>query len=302
MVAGCSFSAVSSTLPGTSWSEILAKRLGWDLVNLARAGCSNGGIRIQIEEIRKQRPDFAIITPTFWDRMEIPVRGTPYTWSQRLIEKTKQILNGPPVHNDSNELSSHLLSKTKNGYDPDGGLSNINYGNNDYNMICEPIWSLAENTDNPYRTSKVDEQTQASVRSYVDRIYDNRWKRQTDQWIISEGVMQMFHDGLDFLVMPGILWYRDTGNGSMTQVWRKTFPGVIPDRFIMLDPMQSQLEISKNLFPIDKNHAFLKGTDPGYHTSKQGQEHIADNWYKHITTKFPESCSSYTKKRSPKNL
>jgi hypothetical protein len=25
MVAGCSFSAVSKTLPGTSWSEVLAK-------------------------------------------------------------------------------------------------------------------------------------------------------------------------------------------------------------------------------------------------------------------------------------
>jgi len=70
MIAGCSFSAVSKSLPGTSWSEVLAKRLGWDLVNLARQGCSNGGIRIQIEEIRRQRPDFAVITPTFWDRMK----------------------------------------------------------------------------------------------------------------------------------------------------------------------------------------------------------------------------------------
>ena len=37
MVAGCSFSAVSKSLPGTSWSEVLAKQLGdWELVNLAR--------------------------------------------------------------------------------------------------------------------------------------------------------------------------------------------------------------------------------------------------------------------------
>jgi hypothetical protein len=35
--------------PGTSWSEVLAKRLDWDLVNLARQGCSNGGVRIQME-------------------------------------------------------------------------------------------------------------------------------------------------------------------------------------------------------------------------------------------------------------
>ncbi len=82
MVAGCSFSAVSKTLPGTAWSEQLAHRLGWDLVNLARQGCSNGGIRIQIDEIRRQRPDLAIIGPTFWDRMEIPADSAPYDWSR----------------------------------------------------------------------------------------------------------------------------------------------------------------------------------------------------------------------------
>ncbi len=33
MVAGCSFSAVSQTLPGTAWSERLAEKLGgWELV------------------------------------------------------------------------------------------------------------------------------------------------------------------------------------------------------------------------------------------------------------------------------
>jgi len=65
MVAGCSFSAVSQSQPGTSWSEVLANRLDWGLVNLARQGCSNGGIRIQINEILRQKPDFAIVTPTF---------------------------------------------------------------------------------------------------------------------------------------------------------------------------------------------------------------------------------------------
>ena len=82
MVAGCSFSAPSKTLPGTSWSEVMARRLGWELINVARQGCSNGGIRVQIEEIRRQRPDFAVVSGTFWDRMEIPARSAPYDWKQ----------------------------------------------------------------------------------------------------------------------------------------------------------------------------------------------------------------------------
>ena len=89
MVAGCSYSAPSQKLPGTSWSERLADRLGWRLTNLARQGCSNGGIRIQMEEIRRQRPDFAIVTPTFWDRMEIPARGAIYDWNQNNSQAVK---------------------------------------------------------------------------------------------------------------------------------------------------------------------------------------------------------------------
>ena len=51
--------------------------------------------------------------------------------------------------------------------------------------------------------------------------------------------------------------------------------------------LQSQLEISK-IFPIDKTHVFLKGTDPGYHTSEHGQQFIADYWYEHISKNFAE--------------
>jgi hypothetical protein len=113
MVAGCSFSAPSKDLPGTSWSEVLAKRLDWDLVNLARQGCSNGGIRIQIEEIRRQRPDFAVVSPTFWDRMEIPAGAAPYDWS---IEGG----GWDP------KLQQHLQDRTlKNGYDRAEGINNV---------------------------------------------------------------------------------------------------------------------------------------------------------------------------------
>ena len=55
-LVGCGdrFSAVSKTLPGTHYSEGLAKEIGWELLNYARRGCSNGGIRLQIQEAIKQ--------------------------------------------------------------------------------------------------------------------------------------------------------------------------------------------------------------------------------------------------------
>lgn len=261
MVAGCSFSAPATHgLDGTSWSERLADRLGWDLVNLARQGCSNGGIRLQIEEIRRQRPDFAIVTPTFWDRMEIPATATPYDWTQ----KTKGW--NPP-------LERHLQDRNrKNGYRREDGINNVNYGNNNYNMICETIFTLAENYDHPYRSGLISKQAQTAVRHYVDSIYDNHWKKQMDEWIIIEGILQMFHDGIPFLLQPVLLWPFDVDNVDQ---WKNILPSVIPAHYVMTDSLESVLSFYGN-YPFT-------GEDPGYHTSPEGQQVIADNWYRRIT-------------------
>lgn len=259
MVAGCSFSAPSHTCPGTSWSEKLAKRLGWDLVNLARQGCSNGGIRIQIEEIRRQRPDFAIVTPTFWDRMEIPASGT-----------TEQNHAGL-------DLQRHLQDTSiRRGYDPAAGIDNINYGDNNYRMICETIFSLADNNEHRYRRARLDRSTQTAIKYYVDSLYDSNWKKQQDEWIIREGVLMMYLDGIKFLVVPALLWPWNPAR-PVTQ-WREIFPALLPDHFIMSNEPESILRMTGNNPHI--------GEDPGYHSNEHGQQLIADNYYERMTKDF----------------
>ena len=256
MVAGCSFSAPSKTLPGTSWSEVMARRLGWDLENLARQGCSNGGIRIQIEEIRRQRPDFAVVSGTFWDRMEIPARSAPYDWKQ-------QAGGWDP------KLQQHLQDRSlKNGYDRADGINNVNYGNNNYNMICETIFSLAENYDHPYRSGKIDRHSQQAVRAYIDAIYDSEWKKQQDEWIIREGVLSMYLDGINFLFLPNLLWPFTPDNPNQ---WRQAFPSLIPDHYLQLDPMRTP-QVACGQHPCDPKN------DPGYHGDNASQELIAD-WH-----------------------
>jgi hypothetical protein len=264
MVAGCSFSAPSQRLPGTSWSEVLAQRLGWDLVNLARQGCSNGGVRIQIEEIRRQRPDFAIVTPTFWDRMEIPASVAPYV--------------APKNENKGagNDLQLHLQNRTiTNGYDPAAGIDNVNYGNNPYRMICETIFSLADNGPHAYRSTPISKQAQQAVKHYIDSLYDSNWKKQQDEWIIREGIMQLYLDGINFIVSPVLLWPFDQHNQSQ---WRNAFPILIPDRNIMLTERESVL-------PLTGNNPFV-GEDPGYHSSPYGQQLIAENYHRRISQDF----------------
>ena len=259
MVAGCSFSAVSHRLPGTSWSEVLARHLGWRLTNLAREGCSNGGIRIQIEEIRRQRPDFAVVTPTFWDRMEIPARAAPYDWAR---ERTAW---DPP-------LQRHLQDrKIKNGYYRTDGINNVNYGNNNYNMICETIFTLAENFPNQYRSGDINRATQTAIKHYIDQLYDSNWKKQQDEWIITEGIMQMYMDGLQFLIVPVLLWPWEP---DTPELWRDAIPAMIPDEFVMFNEKESFLGIAGS--------NGWQGQDPGYHTNPRGQEIIAENWYQRM--------------------
>lgn len=263
MVAGCSFSAYSQTSPGTSWSEVLAKTLGWDLVNFARQGCSNGGIRIQIEEIKKQKPDFAIITPTFWDRIEIPASAAPYDWK-----------NNQPGGWDP-PLQRHLQNtKIKNGYCRDDGIDNVNYGNNNYNMICETIFTLAENYEHAYRSGNIDKQTQTAVRYWIDSMYDNAWKKQQDEWIIVGGLLELFLEEIPFVVCPALLWPFDPNNLDQ---WRNAFPSIIPDHYISLNERNSPLSVS-GAFPFS-------GEDPGYHSSAEGQEVLAEIYFDYIVNK-----------------
>jgi hypothetical protein len=256
MVAGCSFSATSKTLPGTSWSEIMADRLDWELVNLARQGCSNGGIRIQIDEIRRQRPDFAVVSGTVWDRMEIPASAAPYDWST-------QSGGWNP------KLEQHLQDRMlKNGYNRADGINNVNYGNNNYNMICETIFSLAENYSNSYRSSKIDKHTQNAIRSWIDSMYDSNWKKQMDEWIIVEGVLQMYLDGINFLFLPNLLWPFDPANQTQ---WRDAIPKIVPDHYVQLDSAKTP-QVATGNHPCDPKN------DPGYHGNNESQELIA-KWH-----------------------
>ena len=256
IVAGCSFSGPSETLPGTSYAEVLARKLDWDLVHLARQGCSNGGIRIQIDEIIRQRPDFAIIAPTFHDRMELPASSAPYV----------------PSKNENkgwnSDLQQHLQNtELKNGYDPADGIRNVNYNNQPYNMICETIFSLAENYPHPYRSRKIDKDTQAAVKQYVNHIYDSNWKLQMDTWIMRDGIVQTYLAGIRFIVLPDNLW-------SSTTV-RDIIPSIVPDRYLITN---------QELLPQHATWLYpFKGEDPGYHGAPESQEYLANNFYKIIT-------------------
>ena len=258
IVCGCSFSAPSATLPGTSYAEILAQKLDWDLVQLARQGCSNGGVRLQIDEVIRQRPDFAIIAPTFHDRMEIPASAAPYKPSKHEYKGW------------GSDLQMHLQNTDlKNGYVPEDGILNVNYNNKPYNMICETIFSLAENYQHPYRSRRIDGDTQQAVKMYINHIYDSAWKLQMDTWIMRDGIVQAYLAGIKFIVLPDNLWTCQTVRGII--------PDIVPDRYLMTTQEWVPAHATF-LYPLKD-----KSKDPGYHGEPESQQYLADIYYKVIT-------------------
>jgi hypothetical protein len=260
IICGDSFAAPSQVKPGTAHGELLAKKLGWNVQILARQGCSNGGIRIQIDEVLRQKPDFAIVAPTFHDRMEIPASNAPWV--------------APKNENKgwNSDLQKHLQENHGIGYDPAAGIDNVNYGNNPYRMICETIFSLVENYDHPYRSQKINKDAQVAMKHYINYLYDSQWKLQQDQWIIRDGIMQLFYAGIPFLLVANTIWNSDTV--------RDVFPSVVPDRHFTLAWKETPAYAS-TAYQLKDN---LK--DPGYHTEPEGQQYLADVYYKIITEKF----------------
>ena len=269
MVCGCSFSAPSHKpeYAGTAWGEILAKKLGWDVQILARQGCSNGGIRIQIDEVLRQKPTFAIIVPTNYDRIEIPVQQDKFNFSSKSIWQKLQ------------EFTQHKNNPNLIGYDPAAGIDNINYSNNNYRMISETIHSLSTDWPHYYRKESIPVSTQNAMKEYVNNLYDPNWKHQIDKWIIRDGLVQLKYSNIPFLVIPGtLLW-------SSVEELTTDLNTVLDDKYLMKDLTSTPYGI-QDIYPFNGKESNDYERDPGYHTSPNGQEFLADIYYKLIKDRW----------------
>jgi len=189
-VCGDSFmSAINDIGPdsgyGKHFTEIIGKKLDWDVVTFARGGCSNQTIRLQIDEIIKFKPDFVIIGLTTPDRIEIPIDDL-------------STLN----YYDKFHQTNYLIQD---------GLYNIQYdsypdqssNHNRFKLIKPKLKSetinniLSEVNANKYFTK---EQIDA-LKQYYNYLYDFQWKTQQDNWIISDGLHKLIYNKIEFVVI-----------------------------------------------------------------------------------------------------
>lgn len=271
MVCGCSYSAVShkEEYKNTSWSEILASKLGWELKNLARQGCSNGGIRIQIDEVIRQRPDFAIITPTSYDRIEIPnFNKEKFSIDfDKLSLRLKDIILQPTIF--------EVNTDNAKSYHKDAGLDNINYGHNHSRMISETIHSLAGDWYHIYRPNQhVPQEVRKALEMYINYLYDGAWKRQMDEWIIRDGLVQLQANNIPFLINPGYsMW-------PVLEDMQKALFNTIDKKYMLDNVEYNPHSVFCTNPPEGSTPKHPYGpSDPGYHTTPKGQQIIANAFF-----------------------
>ena len=166
---------------GLHFTELLTEKIGWELVPLARGGCGNQTIRLQIEEAIKMQPDCVIIGLTSPDRFEFPiVRG------------------------------EHL-------YTTHGGLSNISYQrypdasalNDLFDIMSPTLESLTmSNVFNGFEEN-FSEYDRDVIQKWYTLFYDFHWKTQTDAWIIYGGLRRLEDLGIPFYCINHTLGVHD---------------------------------------------------------------------------------------------
>lgn len=188
---------------GKHFSEILAKKLNYQLFTMARGAASNSCIRLQISEVVKRKVDFIIIGTTSVNRIEYPLY-------------------------DDKEYNPHL------------GIYNINYSfysdqsslhvspANKEVLASDTLTNIFGNEVNhaPIRS----EEQREAIKNYYLEAYDNKFREQQDAWIIASGI-QMIRDAKIPYLLLGHPYLEHAGYfslDSLRDVLYDAGKGIIP--------------------------------------------------------------------------
>ena len=198
-VCGDSWFSTDERYPNQSFGEILADRHNLELINLARSGCSNFAIALQVDTAINMRPDFIIVGCTSHDRIEIPII--------KKLSVVKKILKWIPWSG---------VGLTNAAYEKKHGLLNVQYSHNipdlsrQYSnpefesIISDTIGSLLFNKDCQISTGRTD-----ALKKYLVFLYDSGIKQQIDCWVMSDVARRLIESKIPFLFYVEPLFNHD---------------------------------------------------------------------------------------------
>lgn len=233
---------------GLHFTEILGKKLDWDVVTFARGGCSNNAIRLQIDEIIKYNPSHVIIGLTSPDRMEIPIEDLKIEeFKNKNYYKKIQQINFIPSNGIFNiEYSSY----------PDQSSNHEGFKKTPPTLRSETLYNVFN-----YENSVLSKEQLKAVEYYYNYLYDFEWKRKLDAWVISDGLHKLKNNNIDFTVIISHFELDDF-------------------HFFKNDIAN----ISSDLNP-NKYYSTEPTTPYRFHLTEEDEIKLAEHWYKFLQNK-----------------
>ena len=181
---------------GTHFSELLAEKLGYELIVYAKPGSSNGGICVQIEEAIRSKPDLIIFGQTVADRIEFKIAEHPEEFSGpwatdnsevRLSELIGDHAVNPTLMSDN--LHSLLSVDLVNKHNPEEWLHSaiVRYG-------VDINESDARDKIN-------------AVKDWFMHLYSLRMKKQIDMWTLYAVQHKLHLSGIPALKVIDLFHY-----------------------------------------------------------------------------------------------
>lgn len=228
-VCGDSWFSSDPQFPGASMGEIVAKQNQQELVSLARNGCSNFAIALQIDKAIELGVDQVVVGTTTPDRMELPIIQDSNSMIWKRLKKLftwKGWMHAQPNVYDRSRGLANIQ------YHPHPNLSSRHSFLDNPVLISESMNNLAFESTNSEHYQLTDDQTTA-LKYYMLNLYDSGAKRQIDCWIISNACRKLQQANIPFLVytcslfqnnyVNDINWLPDT-NWTDWDYWNTELP------------------------------------------------------------------------------
>lgn len=204
-VCGDSWFSADPNLPGKSFGEIMCIANHWNLLSLARGGCSNFAIALQVDKAIELNADLVVLGTTTPDRAEFPIINEQ---NISIWQQLKNYFNWNDWSNNQPEV-----------YNKSRGISNILHTNSvsaTHNWISDPT-IISESLGNLmflnnsifFKHNKLTQDQIDALRSYMLNLYDSGIKRQIDCWIISDACRRLEKANIPYLIFIESLYQWD---------------------------------------------------------------------------------------------
>jgi hypothetical protein len=196
-ICGASWFSADLDYPGLSFGEKLAKKVDFDLISLARGGCSNFTIALQIDKAIELGADYVVVGTDTWDRIEMPILDPKY---ENIRAYIKRVFSWKTWH-----------TRQFRRYIPVRGLANIQYWphpdlSSKHEFLTEPT-TISESLNNLAFPEvkkndfyKLNDEQVAALKLYMLNLYDSHVKQQQDCWIISDACRRLQQSQIPFVV------------------------------------------------------------------------------------------------------